>query len=86
MSDLDELKPFLIDDMVIAAAAGKINGMSGQDVANLMTNKITTVFEIQEALNIDYTMDELVVAQDYWVNTTLDRPVRGLEAAPAIEE
>ena len=46
MSDLDELKPFIVDDMIIAAAEGKINGMSSQDVANLMTHKITTVFEI----------------------------------------
>ena len=30
-------------------------------------------------------MDELTIAQDYWVNTTLDRPVRGL-TPPVIEE
>ena len=40
MSDLDELKPFIIDDMLINAAAGKINGMTSQDVANFMTKKL----------------------------------------------
>ena len=36
------------------------------------------VDEKQEALDIDYSYDELVIAMDYWINTILDRPVRGL--------
>ena len=34
--------------------------------------------EKQETLGIDYSIDELTIAIDYWINTILDRPVRGL--------
>ena len=40
MSDLDELKPFLIDDMIIKAAAGELEGMSEHEIANLISMKV----------------------------------------------
>ena len=43
MSDLDELRPFLIDDMIIKAAAGELKGMSELEIANLMSMKVQTV-------------------------------------------
>ena len=43
MSDLDELRPFLIDDMIIKAAAGELQGMNELEIANLMSMKVQTV-------------------------------------------
>ena len=92
MSDLDELRPFLIDDMIIKAAAGELKGMSELEIANLMSMKVQTVDQMQENLEIQYETDELVVAIDYWVNKILDRPINGLgvvtppEIAPAEEK
>ena len=43
MSDLDELRPFLIDDMIIKAAAGELQGMTELEIANLMSMKVQTV-------------------------------------------
>ena len=43
MSDLDELRPFLIDDMIIKAAAGELTGMTELEIANLMSMKVQTV-------------------------------------------
>ena len=40
MSDLDELRPYLIDDMIIKAAAGELEGISELEVANLITMKV----------------------------------------------
>ena len=40
MSDLDELRPFLIDDMIIKAAAGELKGMNELEIANLMSMKV----------------------------------------------
>ena len=44
-----------------------------------MQSKLDMVFDSMNALNINYTMDELVHGQDYWVNTTLGRPIRGID-------
>ena len=78
MSDLDELRPFLIDDILIQAAAGKLEGFSQSDIVNQIQTKVQTIDEKQETLGIDYSTDELTIAMDYWINTILDRPVRGL--------
>ena len=78
MSDLDELKPFVIDSMILEAAAGNLEYMSPQEVANMMMKKLEIIYENQSALDIDYTMDELIQGQHYWVNTTLERPINGI--------
>ena len=56
------------------------------DVTHLMRDKLDTVYKQQYALNINYTMDELVIGQDYWINTILKRPVRGLNGYDPIAE
>ena len=43
-----------------------------------MQDKLNDINSRQDALNISYTMDELVRGQDYWVNKLLGRPIKGL--------
>ena len=90
MSDLNELRPLVVDDIIVEAAAGKFPQMTPRDVLIMMNDKVHNVFDNQKLLDVEYTLNELVIGQDYWVNTLLDRPVRGLNgydprAAP-IEE
>ena len=60
MSDLDELKPFVIDNLILEAAAGDLDYMTPQEVANIMTKKLGIIYENQSTLDINYTMDELI--------------------------
>ena len=90
MSDLNELKPLVVDDIIVEAAAGKFSQMTPRDVTVMMNEKVHNVFDNRKLLDIEYSLDELVLGQDYWVNTLLDRPVRGLNgydprAAPVEE-
>ena len=78
MSDLNELKPLVVDDIIVEAAAGKFESMTSRDVQIMMNEKVHNVFDNKKILEIEYSLDELVLGQDYWVNTLLDRPVRGL--------
>ena len=90
MSDLNELKPLVVDDIIVEAAAGKFSQMTPRDVTIMMNEKVHNVFDNRKLLDVEYSLDELVIGQDYWVNTLLDRPVRGLNgydprAAPVEE-
>ena len=43
-----------------------------------MHERVETVDAKQETFNIDYSIDELIIAMDYWINTIHGRPIRGL--------
>ena len=78
MSDLDELKPILIDDFIINATSGQIGGLTQEETITLMHERVETIDAKQEALNIDYSIDELIIAMDYWINSIHGRPIKGL--------
>ena len=43
-----------------------------------MHERVESIDAKQEALNIDYSIDELIIAMDYWINTIHGRPIKGL--------
>ena len=44
MSDLDEMKAFVVDDVILEIAQGKFIDMKPQDVSNMMQEKLDTLF------------------------------------------
>ena len=45
MSDLDEIKAFVVDDVILEVASGQITDMTPQEVANMMQDKLDNLFE-----------------------------------------
>ena len=45
ISDLDEIKAFVVDDVILEVASGKITDMTPQEVANMMQDKLDNLFE-----------------------------------------
>ena len=45
MSDLDELRPLVIDDNILRAAQANVRGTGSRDVIKQMQNKLNSVFD-----------------------------------------
>ena len=45
MSDLNELRPLVVDDIIVEAAAGKFPQMTSRDVLIMMNDKVHNVFD-----------------------------------------
>lgn len=66
MSDLDEIRSLVIDDLIVGAVGGKLE-MSPADIETMISDKVHDLFDSQGELGISYTMDELNAGQSWWL-------------------
>ena len=61
MSDLDKLKPYVVDKAILDSASGKVKGLTPEDVLDMMHEKAITFYDKQGELGINFSMDEIVI-------------------------
>ena len=72
LEQLQEMKPYVVDDLIVNMYRDNTAIGPVSDKLNwLMDQKISTVMANQGFLDVNYVKDDLLFAQEFWINQAL---------------